>query len=393
MFILHFLHWLTGSVVIRVWGGFNEQFLNLCHKKSIWFWKSYCRDGALYLHMLPQDVHRLPEIARATGMRVHIVKKTGAAFLIRRYRWRWGIPAGVGLFLFMLFYLSGFVWTVEIDLQSQFVTEEQVLAALEEAGVYPGARIEELDMDLVQNACLQRLEALKWMGITTNGTVVQVQMRDKIPTPQDAVSEGEPCHVKASRDAQIISIMPYAGTTIVKPGDTVRAGQIIVSGVEEDRFGNVTLTHSRAEVIGQTNYQAEIRVPVTVQENVYTGKSEKRVSLFLFGFEVNFYQDSGNPPYTCDTIINKNFLHLFGTQLPIGAVTQELREYYVVDKTRDEAQMQQAVEDALAQYEAQNFQGKTILSRQVEETRTKEEYILRVQYTCEEDIAVQEAVA
>ena len=71
------------------------------------------------------------------------------------------------------------------------------------------------------------------MGISYKGVVAEVRI---VPAdmPPEMYEEERPCDIVASKDAYIESVVQLAGRAVVKAGDTVRAGDKLISGLVWD---------------------------------------------------------------------------------------------------------------------------------------------------------------
>lgn len=381
------LYRLFGSLTLSCEGGFVGQFLDMCRAAGVAFRNARCKNGKLYIEVTPSELYTLRHIARETGMRVKVLSRTGLVFIIHRYRRRAGLLVGFAVFMLIMYHLSGFVWNVDIIGESRFYTREQITAALEENGIAVGKRISDIKVSHAENNVLTKLDGLKRLAVSINSTTVTAEIADRVapPEPSEEESTGRPADIASKSDAYIISVVPYAGKALVKPGDTVTKGQTLVSGMYEDSAGRTYLTESKAEVIGQVTRTAEFEISVFNEKEEPTGEIYKKTSLFFYGMEINFYIEGGNRYTKCDIITGRKQLTLFGKQLPIAITTVTEKELAVDARPLTDEELEGKIAETLKKYEQESLSGE-IVSRSAVTELDGDICRVSVTYVCNEDI-------
>lgn len=342
------------------------------------------------MEVTPEEFYRVRHAARESGMVVRILRRRGLALFLWRYRRRYGMLVGIILFLLIQFALSGNVWQIDLLSESKVYTREQILTALTEEGVFVGAKRDSIDADRTENAVLAVLPELKRMAISVRHGRVTVELVDREKRPNGSEEEEPtiPSDVVASCDGFIVSVSPYAGEAIVKPGDTVRAGQILISGVYDGNLDRTYLTAAKGEVIAQTTKETAFVLPRTREEFTPTGREKKTVGLFFFGIKINFSPSGRNPYEKCD-IINETYnLTVFGKTLPVRLDTQTQREQSSTARELSREELEREGEKIIRAYEAESLTDCTILQRKVRVSAQEETVTLHVTYVCEENIGV-----
>lgn len=385
------LYRVFGNLTLRCSGGFTGQFLNMCRGGGVAFRNARCKEGCLYIDITPAEIYAVRHAARESGMKVKIISRSGLVFPFRRYRKRTGMAVGFTVFMLILFHLSGFVWNVELKGESKYYSKEEILSALETEGVCIGRPLKNIDADYTENAILTELINLKRLAISVDSTTVTVEIADKaelITLPE--TETGYPCDIISSFDAYIVSVTPYAGEAVVKPGDTVRKGQVLVSGMFEDSGGRTYLTESEAEVIGQITLKKVFEISALNEKAEPTGQKTEKTSINFFGLRINFYLDSGNRYPTCDIIKQNRQLTLFGKKLPISIET--VTEYELVADSRSltEDELQEKVLQHLREYE-ETVDG-VIVSRETELNVSDSKCFITASYVINCEIGKKERI-
>lgn len=385
------LYRIFGNLTLRCSGGFTGQFLNMCRGGGVAFRNARCKEGCLYIDITPAEIYAVRHAARESGMKVKIISRSGLVFPFRRYRKRTGMAVGFTVFMLILFHLSGFVWNVELKGESKYYSKEEILSALETEGVCIGRPLKNIDADYTENAILTELINLKRLAISVDSTTVTVEIADKaelITLPE--TETGYPCDIISSYDAYVVSVTPYAGEAVVKPGDTVRKGQVLVSGMFEDSGGRTYLTESKAEVIGQITLKKTFEISALNEKAEPTGQKTEKTSINFFGLRINFYLDSGNRYPTCDIIKQNRQLTLFGKKLPISIETVTETELRVDSRMLTEGELQEKVLQHLREYE-ETVDG-VIVSRETELNVSDSKCFITASYVINCEIGKKERI-
>lgn len=280
MFSLKITRWLMGYVRFSVLGGSPERFFNGCARAGAYLWDIASRrnSGAC---VAVGWYRRLRPYARRAGCRLRVRERHGLPFLLYRTRNHRGLLIGAAAFAAVLIALSSHVWCIEVT-GNKALDTNAILSALAENGLYAGARKSAVDNGRIESKVMLMFPRIGWMNINTQGCIYQVSIQEKVDRPE-VVQKDRICNLKASATGQILSLRVFAGTALVKKGDAVVEGQLLVSAAVEDQFGGTTMEHAAAEVIAETSHTIESRIPLTQSAREPTGRASVCRCLELFG--------------------------------------------------------------------------------------------------------------
>src|SRR5699024_1077859 len=128
-----------------------------------------------------------------------------------------------------------------------------------------------------------------WVGIDIKGTnaVVEIVEADEKP---EIINEEEYCNLVASRDGIISKVNAANGTPLVKEGDVVKKGDILVAGWLEGKYTRTRYVHATGSVEARVWYSQKEKVPLKQIEKEYTGETETKYSLNINNFKINLYK-------------------------------------------------------------------------------------------------------
>lgn len=283
MLLLRLWNYLRGYVIILVEGYFLEKFINICTHRQIYLWDVKRRKNCVMtMKVSIKGFKMIKPVSRKANCRVRILKKRGLPFIFSRYRRRKTFVLGAVFFIFTFYVLTSFIWAVEVTgnkkLETRFIVEK--LASM---GIKPGVLKFNINTEKVVNYMMLDIDQLSWISVTVKGTKVKVQLAERI-SPPELVHKDEPCNIVAARDGVIKSIIVKDGQEMVKAGDTVIKGQILISGSikirnEEER---TRMVHAIGSVKARTWYEQEWPVVTRVTEKVRTGRTKDNLSLLIF---------------------------------------------------------------------------------------------------------------
>ena len=237
-------------------------------------------ENATTVRLCERDAKKVRKYLQANGIDGRIGPLCGLPAMLRSAVRRPGILFGlVAVLLFFLFARSH-VWEVRITGDGT-IDEDTVRAAVYEAGLRPGMRKKAVAGETVSSACLSSSELFSSVNVSLFGVTAVVEWIGRSGGETAVSVDGNGVNLVAACDGVIVSVEPTAGTAVVAPGQTVRKGDLLISGVTPG--GNV-----RAAGTVLARVASEFRSTATKTETVQTTVGRRPVSLscLLFGEEL-----------------------------------------------------------------------------------------------------------
>ncbi len=299
----------------------------------------------------------------------------GLPILLRRAWRRPGLCVGclLGLALFLLSSLV--VWRVEV-VGNKALPESEIVSYLEEVGVGVGSFARSFDTKKAKSALLLRYPELSFASVYVRGTTVSVEVREGERIPEEPIKEEGCANQIAAYDALIERVSVKAGRPAVKVGQTVKAGDLLISGLYDSANG-IRAVYAKGEVLGRIGKKIEINQPYTVQEKIL--KEEKKIafSLLFFGKEINLFNFAGNYGEEYDIIKRKEQIVLFGAvRLPIYYEYETARSYTLTERRLSESEAVTAAHRAMQSAVATAFSEGMVVYENLNGTLSEEGYTL-----------------
>lgn len=283
--MIRLLRLLQGYIVFVAEGGFAERFLNLCKINSISLWNVKCDGVKVYAFTSLKDFERINVASERSAMTIKIIQKRGLRCFATRNKLRVGVVVGAFLSLLLTVYLAGGVWDVKIE-EKEGVSAEAFTETLGELGVKTGARKSKIDILRVQEELLKRHSELLWVSLNIFGGRAELEytlVNEKTPSPETNC----PTNIVSRKKGVVTLVECYQGIPIVKEGQRVAEGSILISGVVRNADGTEVLTQGMGRVFAKTENTHIFKV-----ENQGKGfiscDLEPRYGIFVFGLELPF---------------------------------------------------------------------------------------------------------
>ena len=310
---------IKGYVRLKVTGGRGEELLDRIGKETV-LWDASFEEGAFFFRIPLSSLGQVRHAARDCGCYVTVVGRGGLPFAaknIRRRRFSWlaAIFAAVLLCLFL-----SAAWQVRIVSETESTVgaalEKEILAALADSGALPPVRKSAVDTEAAAEGILRRCPSLSWAGISFDGIFMTVSVAERHSETAPSASCG---HIVADADGVIRQLLVLKGQKQAEVGDTVKKGDILISGYltyeEEGKEPVYDETAAKGVVTASVWYEAVAYVSLERVFPEFTGNyagivtlSKDGKSFVLWGSEKNPYTDSTVEEHSCS---------LFGWELAV----------------------------------------------------------------------------
>lgn len=329
------------------------------------------------------DYARLQKIARRKGWTLRIVRRKGFFWRIEKLTRRPVLVALLTIMLLVSLYLPEKILKVEVE-GNLSIPDNRILEAAQSSGIGFWADRREVRSEKVKNTLLEALPELQWAGVNTYGSRAVISVRERDVQSEENTDFGVSSLV-ASRDGVIIETTVSRGSCLVAPGQVVRAGQTLISGMEELPAA-LRMTQAEGEVFALTRWN--LTVKTLEHSSLRTEKKEtaEKFSLLLGKKRINFYQGSGISDSSCVKMYSKYVLTLpGGFSLPVAILKETVFQSELTQAPRDEAVVAEELSFFARQYLHQQMIAGSILQAE-EATGRSNSWILNGSYECQEMI-------
>ncbi len=368
----------------------SAAILNICMKnRTVYRDLTVNEDGRLSLWCTPLTSYILKRECSQKGIELRLEKRRGLPKLLRKQKHRWGLLLGAVLSFILILVSDNYIWDIRFE-GNDAIGYRELADILNDNGLYVGSKINELDVDEIETLTLLDCDKISWIAINIIGTHANIEVRAAGEKPKEE-SPVKPSNLIAARDGVIDHLELFGGNAVVRAGDTVRAGDILVSGVWDSNHYGLFVTRSSGKVYARTERTFRVEIPFEYEKKVLKETKTDLKSLIFFSKEIKLFKNGGNDGSSCDTIESVNTLHLpDGSRLPLGTRTVKTLIYETSTERYTENEAMEAAYYRLARLIDQELSDGQILKKRIEYEITDDAYILICTVTAVENIAVMQ---
>lgn len=289
------INFTKGILSITIKGVYLDRLLNICLKNNITLWDiSRVNDYEITSNIHISSFKKLCKLGSNTKCKVHITSKKGVPFIVKRFSLRPALFIGVFLFIISLYFTNSFIWSISIS-GNESVSNAEILENLDSLNVKIGSKSSKIDEYSVKNDMLLSVPKLSFIAINVYGNELSVQVKERTIAP-DIFNPSEPINIISDKNALIEEINVKSGIAVKQPGETVLAGEMIVSSIIPFETEGARYEHALADITARTWTDGTRVLPTNLPKKEYTGKKHTRYYICAFGNRFNLYFGT-KPPF------------------------------------------------------------------------------------------------
>lgn len=265
-------------VTIEIQSIMPEKFLNLIWRNNIHI-KNVRKKNitTLVMEVELEDFYVIKDMAKKNKVKIKIIGKRGLTFLLIKFKKNRSLIVGSMLFVGIVYYMSTFLWEIQINTDSSLPPYE-IRQKLKNYGIVPGIPKSKVDVYKLEENLMKNDDSIMWVRARIEGSRIVIKVEER-KSPPNITFDNTQCDLSASKNGQVVGIYTTAGTPVVKTGDVVKKGQILVSGVQ-GKEGETYPVHSSGKVICRVSYEKQKTV------NAYSIK-KKRTGRKVVNYYIN----------------------------------------------------------------------------------------------------------
>ena len=380
--------YLKGYVTFEIKGNGREDFFNFCSKNDINLFDLRLADDTLTASCFVSD-YRKTKAAKIPGLRKRIVKRKGIRFFTNRYKKRLGLAVGCSLMIFVLIFLSGYIWDIDVT-GNERLSDNLILETLEECGFFEGSRKSELDISKIENEMMIKLSDLGRISINLDGSFAHIIVKERA-TPPVSEDTSRPSNLVASMDGIIVKMEIVKGKPIAIEGSGVAKGQLLVTGFYNDKKDNIILEHSSGKVTALVEASKTFEISLSVEESI--GSEEKiYYSVEAFGNKLDFSFGKDIDETEWSKSVSRERLSLFGLDFPVYLIKESYTKQITHEKTLSEAEAKERIRVEIEHFEKNELYEAQIQKKHITWKSDGEKCRAQVDYTFLTNIAEQQYI-
>ncbi len=385
------LNYIIGYVNIQIEGYYIERFITTSIKDGILLWNIKRKNTNLvFAKVSTYQLEKLKENARRNQCLVTVKSQKGVPYLLKKYSKRKSFLITLLILVIMSIALSKFVWNIEVT-GNTTVNSEDIIKIVNDEGIKKGTLKSKVKIEKIVNKIRLLREDISWVGIEIKGTNVIISIVEAEKKPE-IVDENDFSNIVASKDGVITKAYAQNGSLMVKEGDEVKKGDILISGTIEEKYADKYYVNAIGEVKAKVLYSKTARVSKNEIKRDRTGKKNTKFAIKINNFKINLFKTLSKFKNYDTIYTNKKIKILPNFYLPIEICKYTNYEVNLnsVEHSEDEAKQ-------IGEKQAKEELSKLIEDKEISNTYTEIEdlgdyYNIKVTYEVIEEIGTKEKI-
>lgn len=299
-----------------------------------------------------------------------------------------------GLFGCILFWClaSRFIWDIRIE-GNFALTEDVLLDYLEEQGVHTAMKKSALEIAELEQALREDYDLITWTSVQLRGTTLLIHIKENEMPVYDNRNQAEAdkgMDLVAEKEGVVTYIITRSGVPQVACGDSVRKGDVLVSGAvpvynEDTTVRRYQYVQADADITISYARNLSLEEEIAYDEKCYTGETieipvvgtgEKEVAFRIRKVPYDFY----------DTSEEKKQVQLLDhLYLPVYYGKRTVQEYEIVPKMHTDEEMKTLLQERFRKIiSTLNEKGVQIAEKNVTIKKNNKKWVLHAHMQLEE---------
>ncbi|EGT3615154.1 sporulation protein YqfD [Clostridium perfringens] len=231
------------------------------------------------------DYGKLKSYVKRLDGKVRIISAKGMIIFLSRVKKSISIFIGALIFLIGLYIYSGFIWRIDIETKKNIAPFE-IRTMLNEFDIKPGVKKSSVNVYGLERKLENGHGDIMWVNARIEGGTLKIKVEEKVsPKIREENENQEFKNVVASMDGEIKKIYTTSGTAVVKEGDIVKKGDVLIipqQGIEGGEYE----VDAKGEVTANTFYEKSVDLQIAGKKEERTGEKDNDVYLEIMGKKI-----------------------------------------------------------------------------------------------------------
>jgi len=255
--------------------------------KNVSLYRFCLKGGGFSAKLRARDFKTFSKVMNEIGISFKVESDTSAGTFFKKNIVRVGLFAGIALAIFILNWYTSSVTRLQIS-GNKRISEEVIKAAVTEIIPLPSKK-NKVDKDALEKK-LTTLDGISSVSAQLKGNTLIIAIYEDLGTVE--VEKSPFRTVVSNYDATVTKVIVHSGTEVVKVGDTVKKGALLIGAYNLIHDGLKVQERASGELYGEVWISKDVVFPLTQMKSVRTGR--EKTKYFRLGskakFDCNFSQ-------------------------------------------------------------------------------------------------------
>lgn len=259
----------SGKLVLKVEGENLNKFLNMLIFNKILLKLYSKQDNTIIIGISTKNFKKVIKIAKRTKCKISILEKSGMYFYLKELTLWKVITAGVCIFILIVF--NQFIFDIAIlnHGSADMLLNEKIKEKLYQYNIKPFMLKNKIDEKILERKLLTELGDLMWVNVKKEGVRLFVEYVKR----EMAEIENKKGRIFAASSGIIKRIILKSGNLLVKEGDTVVYGQLLVDNKVFSKDGIEYFEDANAQIEAITFYTIPVDFTIPLYQKEYISKA------------------------------------------------------------------------------------------------------------------------
>ncbi|ACM60371.1 hypothetical protein B0S90_1563 [Caldicellulosiruptor bescii] len=259
----------SGRLVLKVEGENLNKFLNMLIFNKILLKLYSKQNNTIIIGISTKIFKKVIKIAKKTKCKISILEKNGMYFYLKELTLWKVITVGVCIFILIVF--NQFIFDIAIlnHGSADMLLNEKIKEKLYQYNIKPFILKNKIDEKILERKLLTELGDLMWVNVKKEGVRLFVEYVKR----EMAEIENKKGRIFAASSGIIKRIILKSGNLLVKEGDTVVYGQLLVDNKVFSKDGIEYFEDANAQIEGITFYTVPADFTIPLYQKEYISKA------------------------------------------------------------------------------------------------------------------------
>ena len=282
---------VNGKIKLKIVTKNPEQLLNIFWKREIKV-VNVRRENlyTLSLTIKSEYLSEIEKVCEETNSKL-VVEKVGRILkLATNFKGYITLISGLVISFGILFSLSFFIWKIDIK-GDKHVSPYEIRRVIKELGINKGILKSNINTEFLEEKIVTKNKNVLWSQVRVQGSTLQVEVVESFRPPVIEI-DNTLGKIVADKDGEVVRVYTQSGTAVVKPGDIVKKGDLLIDGYQGKEGGTYEITPV-GSVIAKTFLEFEESIELEGVKSVNTKNKETEYNIEIFGKKLYFKKYKG----------------------------------------------------------------------------------------------------
>lgn len=282
---------INGKMKLKIVTKNPEQLLNIFWKRSIKI--GNVRRENLYAISLVIKSEYLPDIEKIceeTNSKLVIEEVGKILKLVANFKVYITFISGLIISFGILFFLSLFIWKIDIK-GDKHISPYEIRQVIGDLGITRGILKSKVNTEFLEEQIIDKNKNVLWSKVRIQGSTLQIEVVESLRPPVIEIDNSLGTII-ADKDGEVVRVYTQSGTPVVKPGDIVKKGDLLIDGYQGKEGGTYEVAPI-GSVIAKTFLEFEESVELEGVKSVNTKNKETEYYIEIFGKKLYFKKYKG----------------------------------------------------------------------------------------------------